>query len=206
MEIDLKLMKVGYINLPDFPNKNQTMVNMLENKGLDYFRVDGEASLEYDPISIAHVKTLNAGADLILEDDCLPTQWYRDTFEVPDDADVVFLGISTGTTDVHTPKYEKLSDDIYKLNDMTSMHAVLYLTAAGRQWLKNAHDLTAEEKIGFDMATAKLMPTVKVYGLNRPLWYQSSVPEQTNMTLDEALFITEYSGGGFPDYPEPITF
>ncbi len=204
MQINLKDLKVAYINLEEYPNKNQTMINMLTQGELDFFRVEGERSDEYDPISIAHVKALDAGADVILEDDCLPTSYYRDTFEVPDDADVVFLGISTGTTGVHTPKYEKISDDIYKLNDMTTVHAVLYVTEAGKQWLRNAHDVTAEEKIGFDMATAKLMPTVNVYGLNRPLWYQHHIPEQTNMTLDEALLSDEYSGGGFPDYEEPL--
>jgi len=204
MEISLKDLKVAYINLEEYPNKNQTMINMLTQGDLDFFRVEGERSDEYDPISIAHVKALDAGADVILEDDCLPTSYYRDTFEVPDDADVVFLGISTGTTGVHTPKYEKISDDIYKLNDMTTVHAVLYVTEAGKQWLRDAHDVTAEEKIGFDMATAKLMPTANVYGLNRPLWYQHHIPEQTNMTLDEALLSDEYSGGGFPDYEEPL--
>lgn len=204
MIVNLKELQVVYINLEEYPNKNQTMINMLNKFELNYFRVEGEKSLEYDPISIAHLKALDAGADLILEDDCLPTEHYRDSFEVPDDADVVYLGISTGTTGVHTPKYEKLSDDIYKLNDMTTVHAVLYVTEAGRQWLRAAHDLTAEEKIGFDMATATLMPTVNVYGLNRPLWYQHDIAEQTNMTLDEALLLNEYSGGGFPDYSEPL--
>jgi hypothetical protein len=204
MIINLKDLQVAYINLEDYPNKNQTMINMLNKFELNYSRVEGEQSLEYDPISIAHLKALEAGADLILEDDCLPTEYYRDSFEVPDDADVVYLGISTGTTGAHEPKYEKLSDDVYKLNDMTTAHAILYVTEAGRQWLRNSHDLTAEEKIGFDVATAKLMPTVNVYGLNKPLWYQHHIAEQTNMTLDEALLLNDYSGGGFPDYSEPL--
>ena len=204
MQVNLNDFKVGYINLSEFPNRNQTMINMLDRLGLDYFRVEGEKSDEYDAIALAHVKALDAGADLILEDDCVATEWYRETFEVPDDADVVYLGISTGTTYVNTPKYEKISDDIYKLNDMTSAHAILYLTDAGRDWLRAAHDLTAEEKIGFDMATAKLMPTAKVYGLNRPLWSQRDVPSQTNLTLDEALLSDEYEGGSFEDYSKPF--
>lgn len=204
MQINLKDLSVGYINLEEFPNRNQTMINMLNKLGLNYFRVEGEKSSEYDGIAIAHVKALNAGADLILEDDCMPTQWYRDTFEIPDDADVVYLGISTGTSGVEVPKYEKVSDDIYKLNDMTSAHAIFYVTAAGRQWLQIAHDVAADEKIGFDLATAKMMSTVKVYGLNQPLWYQHDVPEQTNLTLDDALNSDEYSGGDLSDYPEVL--
>ena len=206
MEIILKNFRVGYINLAEYPNRNQSMVNMLESLGLKYFRVEGEKSLKYDPIAISHLKALDSGADLILEDDCLPTKNYRETFEVPDDADVLFLGLSTGTTKLRSPKYIKVSEEICRLQDMTTMHAVLYLNERGREWLEQCHDLTAEKKIGFDIATAKLMTTINAYGLNKPIWYQRDIPEQTNITLDEALLSDEYSGGGFPDYSEPISF
>jgi hypothetical protein len=203
MLINLKDLTLAYINLESYPNRDQTMVNMLDNFGLNYFRVAGQEADDYDGIAAAHFEAVAAGADIVLEDDCLPAN-YRETFEVPDDADVVYLGISTGTTNLVTPKYEKLSDDIYKLNDMTSAHAIMYITDAGKQWLTNARDLGAQENIGFDLALAKLMTTINVYGLNSPLWYQHHAPEQTNMTLDEALLLDEYSGGGYPDYPEPL--
>lgn len=204
MLLNLKDYKVAYINLEGYPNKNQTMINQLTNYGYNFFRVEGEVSDDYDGIAIAHLKALNAGADIILEDDCLPTYYYRNVIEVPDEADVVYLGISTGTSGVRTPKYQKVSDEIYKLNDMTSAHAILYVTGRGKEWLLRAHDLAAEEGIGFDLATAKLMLTVNVFGLNRPIWYQRDVPSQTNLTLDEALLSDEYGGGGFPDYPEVL--
>ena len=206
MQIDLKLMKIGYINVKSFPNRNQSMINMLEAKGLNYFRVEAKTLSSYDPIAISHVKALDAGADVILEDDCVPTSYYRDVFEVPDDADVVYLGISTGTSASRSPKFEKISDKLYRLNDMTSLHAVLYVTEAGRDWLRLAHDLTEKEKTGFDISTARLMNTVNVYGLNKPIWYQLDVPNQTNLTLDEALLLNSYEGGAFVDYPEPIKY
>jgi hypothetical protein len=55
---------------------------------------------------------------------------------------------------------------------MTTLHAILYITEAGRQWLRNAHVLSVNNKIRFDLATAQLMPTIKAYGLNSPIWYQ----------------------------------
>jgi hypothetical protein len=183
------------------------MINMLTHYGLDFIRVEGVRRVrhdEFDPIASAHICALNTGADLILEDDCVPFN-YRDTIEVPDDADVVFLGISTGTTHTTKPKYKKLSDEIYRLYDMTSLHAVLYITEAGRQWLRNAYDMTVRENVGFDISTAKLMPTINAYGLNIPVWYQFDVESQTKLTLDEALLSDEYFGGGFPDYIAPIT-
>jgi len=205
--INLKTFKVAYINLKEYPNRNATMINMLTGYGLDFIRVEGVRRIrhdEFDPIASAHINALDTGADLILEDDCVPFN-YRDTIEVPDDADVVFLGISTGTTNTTKPKYKKISDEIYKLYDMTTVHAILYITEAGRQWLRNAHNMTAKKNVGFDISTAMLMPTINAYGLNSPMWYQFDLESQTRLTLDEALFSDEYFGGGFPDYIAPIT-
>lgn len=207
MIINLKTFKVAYINLKEYPNRNATMINMLTGYGLDFIRVEGVRRIrhdEFDPIASAHINALDTGADLILEDDCVPFN-YRDTIEVPDDADVVFLGISTGTTNTTKPKYKKISDEIYKLYDMTTVHAILYITEAGRQWLRNAHNMTAKKNVGFDISTAMLMPTINAYGLNSPMWYQFDLESQTRLTLDEALFSDEYFGGGFPDYIAPIT-
>lgn len=205
MKINLKELKTVYINLDSYPNRNQTMINMLEGYGLNFVRVEGitESSGEYDAIADAHLKALELDPDLILEDDCLPYE-YREEIEFPDDADVVFLGVSTGTTHTTKPKYKKLSNDIYRLYDMTTLHAILYITQEGKQWLRNAHALTAKEIIGFDMATAKLMPSIKAYGLNVPVWYQRDLESQTKITLDEGLLSDSYFGGGYEDYPKPL--
>jgi hypothetical protein len=180
------------------------MINMLDYYGLDYYRVEGSIQENYDPIAKSHLMALETNPNIILEDDCLPFD-YREEIDVPDDSDVVFLGISTGTTQIHRPKYEKISSDIYKLNDMTSVHAILYITQAGRQWLRNAYEITARENIRFDIATARLMPTINAYGLNSPIWYQRDVESQTKKTLDEAMLCDHCEGGGFDDYDKPYT-
>jgi hypothetical protein len=128
---------------------------------------------------------------------------YREEFDVPDDADVVFLGISTGTSHTYRFKYKKLSNDIYRLYDMTTVHAILYITDAGKQWLRNSYSLAVSDKIRFDLATAKLMPTIKAYGLNSPIWYQRDLGSQTQKTLDEALLSDECFGGDNEDYEKP---
>lgn len=203
MIINIKKCKIAYINLDSFPNRNETMIRQLQ--GFDYVRVDGIKADSFDGVGEAHVNALATGASIILEDDCLPYD-YREIINVPGDADVVFLGISTGTTHTHVPKYVKASDDIYRLYDMTTTHAILYLTEAGKQWLRNAHELAKKDNIGFDIATARLMPTIKAYGLNSPIWYQKDLVSQTKKTLDEALLSDEYFGGGYNDYQNPIDF
>ena len=184
MKIRLQDLKIAYINIDRYPNRNKTMINMLNNYGLKYQRIQGITKANFDPIAQSHMLALYTEADIILEDDCLPFD-YREEIDVPDDADVVFLGVSTGTTHTHKPKYKKLSNDIYRLYDMTSLHAILYVTKAGRQWLRNAYVLTVKDGIGFDIATAKLMPTIKAYGLNSPIWYQRDVPTQTKLANQE---------------------
>ena len=87
---------------------------------------------------------------------------------------------------------------------MTTTHAIFYLTQEGNQWLLNAYDMTVRDKIGFDLCTAKLMPTIKAYGLNSPIWYQRDLESQTRLTLDQALLSDEYFGGSYEDYPQPL--
>jgi len=207
MNINLKSLDLAYINLSSYPNRNKSMVNMLDHYGLNYTRVEGVVGKEYDRIADAHINALDCldRAGIILEDDCVPFH-YRENIEVPDDSDVVFLGVSTGTTNTNHPKYKKISNEIYRINDMTSLHAVLYLTPEGKAWLKESRELTIKERIGFDMATAILMPNIKVYGLNKPLWYQKDYPEQTQITLDEAILTEGYAGGGCPDYLFPLEY
>lgn len=205
MKINLKDLTIAYINIGRYPNRNQTMINMLEHYGLNYYRVEGSINENHDPIAKSHLMALEGSPDIILEDDCLPFD-YREEIDIPDDADVVFLGVSTGTTHTHKPKYTKLSNEIYKLNDMTTTHAILYVTEAGRQWLRNAYEMTVKENIGFDMSTARLMPTINAYGLNSPIWYQRDLESQTKKTLDEAMLSDDYEGGGYPDYDEPYNF
>jgi len=203
MRVHLKNLKIAYINIPRYPNRNQTMINMLEHYGLDYYRVEGSTKENYDPIAKSHLMALEGLPDIILEDDCLPFD-YREEIDIPDDSDVVFLGVTTGTTQTHKPKFIKLSNEIYKINDMASAHAILYITEEGRQWLRNACEMTAKDDIPFDTATAILMPTIKVYGLNRPIWYQRDW-NHTALTLDEALNIDSHFGGGCVDYDKPYT-
>lgn len=207
MNIDLKSLDFVYINLSSYPNRNQSMINMLNHHGLKYTRAEGVTGTGYDSIADAHINALDSlgAVGVILEDDCVPYH-YRENIEVPDDSDVVFLGVSTGTTKTNHPKYKKISDEIYRINDMTSLHAVLYLTLEGKLWLKKARELAVSEKVGLDVATARTMPSIRAYGLNRPLWYQWDCPEQTRITLEKSLTIDEYSGGGYSDYLQPLEY
>lgn len=210
MLINLKSVPVAYINLKTYPNRNKSMINMLDSLKLEYTRVEGvtgeDVGYAYDPIGESHIKASEVYPlpFIILEDDCVPFN-VKKQINVPDDADVVFLGASTGTSNNMSPKFVKITNDVWRLYDMSSMHAVLYLTTAGLGWLRNAFEHSKMEQVGFDIATARMMPSVNVYGLNKPFWYQHDALE-TKTTLADAEFVNGSAGGNFPDYKEPLTF
>ncbi len=105
MLIDIKLLNVlwyGGIK----PGRQEKLEKHLKNLNIEGKKVD----------PIVHVngiigckesvkKTLQLALQsndpvLVLEDDCSPTDWYKSTVEVPDDADALYLGTSVrGLTD-----------------------------------------------------------------------------------------------------------
>jgi hypothetical protein len=181
------------------------MVNMLNHYGLTASRIEGIVSVDqgYDVIADAHRKALNfssAEQVLILEDDCIPHN-YREEFEIPDDADIVYLGLHG-----YGHPEEKISEDIYKVSGMAGAHAILYLTEAGKNVLVEAQKITKDKVIGFDIALAQLQHKVNAYALGSPIWYQRDLIEITKFNADDSNIVSEYYGGGFSDYEEPIVF
>jgi hypothetical protein len=207
VKINLKDLEIVYINLPEFVNRNQTMLNMFSYYGLSASRVEGvgyEMHKGYDLVADAHLKALNyssAQRVLILEDDCIPHD-YKEEFEVPDDADIVYLGVHG-----HKHYRERISPEVWRVSEMLTAHAILYLSQRGRDLLRQAHELTKEKKYPFDVSLAKLQKTVNTYALNSPIWYQKDYPELTKFNLDElGDKIIDVYGGGCDDYKEPIEF
>jgi hypothetical protein len=207
LKINLEDLEIIYINLPEFVNRNQTMKNMLSHYGLSAFRSEGigyENHKGYDLVADAHLKALNSSSAqqvLILEDDCIPHN-YRNQIEVPDDADIVYLGIHG-----HKHYRKRISPEVWRISGMLTAHAILYLTERGKNILIEAQQLTSKRKYAFDVSLAKLQNRVNTYALNSPIWYQKDYPELTKFNIDELdgrAF--EIYGGGCLDYEEPITF
>jgi hypothetical protein len=206
MKINLKDLEIVYINLETYVNRNQTMLNMFNSIGLEASRVEGvapETQPGYDVIADSHLKALNsswAERILILEDDCVPHN-YRNEIEVPDDADVVYLG-------VHCLKHykQRVSPEVWRISGMVGAHAILYITQRGKDFLAEAVQLTKDEKFGFDVSLGTLQHKVNTYALNSPSWYQKDIPELTKFNLDDSDIVSDYYGGAYPDYETPLQF
>jgi hypothetical protein len=207
LRIKLEDLEIVYINLSEAVNRNQSMVNMLSHCGLRASRVEGilaSANQEYDVVADSHLKALNSSSAeklLILEDDCVPHN-YRNEIEVPDDADIVYLGIHG-----YQHARERISPELWKVSGMIAAHAILYLTQQGKDILIEAQKLTKDKKYAFDVSLAKLQNKVNTYALNSPVWYQKDYPELTKFELDNSEHMTFGMYGGVSrDYEEPIRF
>ena len=133
--LDLRKIPVLYINLEKHVEKNQNMQKILGECGFENIqRVEGVARPD-KPIagcSAAHLKGLQELEPpfILFEDDC-EIKNFRPIIEVPDDADAVYLGISSwGRMNGHSGpnvQYEKVEGDLYRIYNMLSGHAILYL-------------------------------------------------------------------------------
>jgi hypothetical protein len=182
------------------------MINMLNYYGLKASRIEGIPRgiyKNYDTIADSHRKALNSSSAeqvLILEDDCIPHN-YRQEFEVPDDADIVYLGLHT-----YGHPEERISKEIWRVSGMVGAHAILYLTQGGKDILIQAQKLSRTKKHGFDISLSKLQHKVNTYALNSPIWYQKDVPDCTKFNADDAEIVPDYYGGFFSDYDDPVVF
>jgi hypothetical protein len=206
LKINLKELEIRYINLPTYVNRNQSMINMLNYYGLKASRIEGIPRgiyKNYDIIADSHRKALNSSSAeqvLILEDDCIPHN-YRQEFEVPDDADIIYLGLHT-----YGHPVERVSEEIWRVSGMAGAHAILYLTQRGKDILIQAQKLSRTKKHGFDISLGKLQHKVNTYALNSPIWYQGDLPDLTKFNADDSEIVPDYYGGFFSDYDDPVVF
>jgi hypothetical protein len=127
---------------------------------------------------------------IILEDDCEIWNLPKESIEIPDDADAVYLGVSqwiyphayerlgqnfTPILPNGPPFIESVSDICTRIKGMTSTHAILYL---GRAYIKKCID-AIEPRLVFmtphDLVLATQHASHNVYALKEPIFYQDSI-------------------------------
>lgn len=132
-------------------------------------------------------KTLNPPV-LVLEDDCGITAHYNDNIDVPDNADAVYLGTSSwgarnGISEWANSELIPYNDNFYKLNGMTSAHAILFLNSNFLNHLnKIGESYNEESPMPFDYLIAQEQHKFNVYGVAEPLFFQKDSGNE-NVTL-----------------------
>ena len=113
---------------------------------------------------------------ITLEDDVNIYKEFPVSIQIPDDADIVYVGISSfgwsGTN--HEPLYcTNIDDDYVRIYNMLSTHAIMFCTALGaatyqRALVENYYTILRE----WDIPFANTQPYLNVYARRIPLFYQ----------------------------------
>lgn len=182
MNLDLRKIPAIYINLQRDNEKNEYMYDMLTELGFEnIIRVEATEfpDRHLAGCSTSHFNSLNE-VDvpfIIFEDDCRVKN-FEPVIEVPDDADAVYLGISSwGRMNSHSGpfvQYEKVDDKLLRVYNMLGAHAILYLSKeyaslCSKISIHASH--TAEHQ---DIGFAEVQRYYNVYAFDEPFFYQTS--------------------------------
>ena len=136
MKLKLTDIPVVYINLDEATEKGERVQKSLEELGFkNIIRFSAhKETIGKKGCAISHVYALEEVEPpfLLIEDDCLPKD-FVDEIEFPDDADAVYLGISSwGRMNSHSgPCVQHREVEGYphlvRIYNMLSTHAILYL-------------------------------------------------------------------------------
>ena len=181
--LDLRKIPAIYINLQRDNEKNEYMYNMLTELGFEnIIRVEAtefSAERHLSGCSISHFNSLNE-VDvpfIIFEDDCRVKN-FQPIIEIPDDADAVYLGISSwGRMNSHSGpfvQYEKVDDNLLKVYNMLGAHAILYLSKEYASLCSKISIYYSHISDHQDIGFAEVQRYYNVYAFDDPFFYQTS--------------------------------
>jgi hypothetical protein len=116
---------------------------------------------------------------IVIEDDC---SFYRElpqSIEIPNDSDIVYIGISTFGAD---PKIQckrkvymkEVTPEIVRVYNMLSTHGIMICSALGAAAITKSMMESYYINKPFDLPLTYIQPYYNVYALKRPLVYQDS--------------------------------
>jgi len=146
---------------------------------------------------------------IILEDDCAFFTKY-DQIEIPDTADVLYLGVSLWTYPYSTNTLysmyrpdivynsidtnESYNNTLVKIKGMTGGHAILYISREFiRTFIEKMTDISKYiDDVPHDLLFSSLHPLFNVFGLKQPMFYQDATlggqEDVTKLTFDTECY------------------
>jgi hypothetical protein len=181
MKLNLLEIPVYYINMEKDIDKNKKIKKIISDCGFtNSTRVEG---LEHkNPMSgcaASHYTILSSFEPpyIILEDDC-DIKNFHPIIEVPDDSDIIYLGISSwGRMNSHSGpcvKYDILDNGLLKIYNMLSTHAMLFLTEEYCSICKNIAKYFYQIGDHLDIGFAEIQKYYNAYAFDDPMFYQTS--------------------------------
>ncbi len=183
MKLKLTDIPVVYINLDEQTERRENIEKSLNELGFkNIIRVSGfKDRIGKRGCAYSHAMALEEIEPpfILLEDDCVPLN-FVDSIEIPDDADAVYLGISSwGRMNSHSGpcvQYEEVEnyDDLLRVYNMVGAHAILYINPDYIDLCKriayHGYLIADHHDIGF----AEVQKYYDVYAFDSPMFYQTS--------------------------------
>lgn len=191
MNLDLRKIPVIYINLDRDTEKKERIEKNLKDLGFEtilrspgYLHPTGHRA----GCSMAQhnaLKEINPPF-IILEDDAVPSN-FNSEIVIPDDADAVYLGVSSwGRMNGHSGpyvQYDELDNGLLKVYNMLGTHAILYLSEEYVSVCTKIayHQYKTEGYI--DVGFTDVMKYYNVYAFDNPVFYGSSSFDGTSKSM-----------------------
>jgi hypothetical protein len=218
MIVDLKNIRI-YLISPGYGKYRDRLITTFTRlvdegyKNIIFFKSipgpNGTASLTHTVMEIFKTEINNTEPFIILEDDVAFFTKY-DTLELPDNWDMLYLGVSLWTynhpietlyspvrpniTRNNSNVIQNYNDTLVKVKGMTSTHAILYHS---REYMKMCIEKMNEiskvyDSLPHDLLFSVLNATFQVFALKNPMFYQDS-----HLGGQEDVTKVTYNGDGF---------
>lgn len=194
MNLNLRNVKVVWINVDADQTKRDSMVSLFERIGIEnHTRFSAITDIEphenctegekhYRNCAESHFGVLSTVPfpALILEDDVRENDNFTlDLTDVPDDADALYLGTSHGDGSYECEEYNA---GWCRINRVFATHAILYINKNyARETIEVGKNWIYEKEKPFDVGLAyDLQSRYNVYAPKVPMFYQSDELNEVN--------------------------
>ena len=115
---------------------------------------------------------------IMFEDDVKMYRSFPESIEIPDDTDILFIGLSTWGTkneiygENNIVSYENIDNDIVRIYNMLALHGTMICSTRGLLAIQKCMSEGYFKDIIWDIFTAQIQPYYNVYALKNPLVYQ----------------------------------
>jgi hypothetical protein len=214
MKIDLKTLKTHWINMSTQVEKHNRMLSMFNNLGMK--NTEHFEGIKLDPNS--HIKdgsgmathTLltkiikeNSFPCLILEDDAKETKCYIDTFDVPDECDALYLGISKAGSKGQPCQATVYNDNYFRVWNMLATHAVIYFNKNYAQKIVDNGKFLLENNIPYDIGIGDIHDEFTILTTEYPIFYQYDPDKSSKFDVE---WYTKYQLTPLPEKIQKVNF
>ena len=115
---------------------------------------------------------------VVLEDDVSKYREFPDSIKIPNDTDILYIGLNINGLNVKTNLdhsqllYKEVDDDIVRIYDMLGLHGIIICSMKGLLAIQKAMIEACHKNVIWDIHTAYLQRYYNVYALKEPLVYQ----------------------------------